>query len=315
MFLARRRGGLLASGLGSETVGTRSPTSCSRIVKGITKRRAAKRSGKLLTIGSGTMRTVRFFSLRFVGLWSRPEPEPSPFPGGSVDVRHAGVCEGRRGRSTVLCGAGALSWWWGGNFGRRCPRQKKRDLVRRSAGHCACPLTKRKESCAAATSKPPSPDSTAFGSLFTTCFSLLPGRRKQQQPPRGWWRVVACHLVCGVHNFLNCCLCFFCFFSFGLFIYRGGGWEVASMCSSSPSSRSFGPSPAKWGGRRASAEGVHTVPAKCVLLRFLLSALRSPPRSLICGSLRRIPVFSPVPHFLEVPPLRLPSFSHFATSL
>lgn len=124
MFLARRRGGLLASGLVLETVGMRSPTSCSRIAEGITKRLAAKRSGKLLTIGSGTMRIVRFFSLRFVGFMEQARAGALPFPGGSVDVRHAGVCEGHRGRSTVLCGAGALWWWWGGNFGCRCPRQK-----------------------------------------------------------------------------------------------------------------------------------------------------------------------------------------------
>lgn len=124
LFLARRRGGLLASGLVLETVGMRSPTSCSRIAEGITKRLAAKRSGKLLTIGSGTMRIVRFFSLRFVGFMEQARAGALPFPGGSVDVRHAGVCEGHRGRSTVLCGAGALWWWWGGNFGCRCPRQK-----------------------------------------------------------------------------------------------------------------------------------------------------------------------------------------------
>lgn len=284
---------MLASGLESETVGMRSPTSYSRIAEGITKRQAAKRSGKHLTIGSGTIRIVQFFSLRFVWLWSRPESEPSPSQAAwstcGTPESARDIVDGRQ-----CCAVRAPSRGGGGTSVVSAPG-KKRDLVRRSMGHCMCPLTKRKESCAAAVSKPPSPDSTAFGSLFTTCFSLLPGRRKQQ-PPRGWWRVVACHLVCGVHNFLNCCLCFFVFFRLGFLFIREGGRRRPLCALPPPPPVHLAPPPHSGGkvgvcrGCTYSASKVRVAPVSslCTSLPTSLSHLRIPP---------------PHPGFFSRPPL------------
>lgn len=109
-----RGGFLLASGLVSETVGMRRPTLRSRFKKGFSVtidslcggQQKNKGGRKHWTIRNGTMWNIACFLVVFdlSGLRSRPATL-GPFLG---DVWHAGVYRDHRGRSTVLCGAGAL---------------------------------------------------------------------------------------------------------------------------------------------------------------------------------------------------------------
>lgn len=89
----------------------------------------------------------------------------------------------------------------------------------------------------------------------------------------GWWRVIGCHLVCGVHNFLSASLwfVFFLFLSGLLFMAEARG-EASHWHGALPRTLSLDAHCS-----RARVRVYITVPAKCVFLRL-------PSLFLICTS-------------------------------